>query len=105
MCVVLALAGCAQQKSDPTFVGSFQDEFGNKFALNADQSATIEFVNTGKIIPTTWEKLDADSARYAAIAFNGDPSYYILKDERTMFRHADDLNANRAAISIQYSAE
>jgi hypothetical protein len=103
VCMLAMMASCSHKRA--TFAGTFHDEFGNKFVLNADYSATMELVNTDKIIPIKWALLDTDSAQYATIAFNGDDSYYILKDDRTMFRHADDLNAGRAAISIEYEEE
>jgi hypothetical protein len=104
MSILLMLVGCAHHSSNPSFIGAFEDEFGNKFVLNEDHSATIEYVNTNKVIPTTWNLVESDSASYATIAFNGDDHYFLVKDESSMFRHMADMMANRAAISITYSA-
>jgi hypothetical protein len=99
---IITMASCGGNKhQDNKFVGSFTDEFENKFTLNEDYSATIQFVGEDSVIKTTWSDGDNHDRAYATIKFNGDPTYYFLRDGK-LYRHLEEMQQGRCAINIKY---
>ena len=96
---VFILCSCGTNKSEHQFIGKFQDEFGNKFELKEDMTATIEFVNTNKITHTTWTNTEADDYPYAAIEYNGNPEYFLLQGDG-LYRHVEDMKNNRRKVIV-----
>lgn len=88
---------------DPkAFAGTFTDEFGNKFVLNEDSTATIQFAGFDAVEQSHWHIIyGANDSVYAGIYFNGDPEYYYLYNNK-MYHHLKDLVEDRSAIKIQY---
>ena len=87
---------------DNDYVGSFTDEFNNKFQLNDDSTATIQFAGEDSVINTRWDDGKKYGHTYATIEFNGDPAYYYLRDGK-LYRHAEDMEKGTCAINIKYN--
>lgn len=107
--VSLALAACSgDNKHNPNaqgsakYVGHFVDEFGNKFVLNEDYTGTIQFDRNDKVDSIRWDDGENHDRPYATIQWNGDPTYYFLRDGN-MYRHQEDMEFGRCAIKISYS--
>lgn len=98
--VVMASCGGGSKKGNG-FVGSFTDEFGNKFDLKEDQSATIQFAGEETIQHSKWSDGENHDRPYATIEFNGNPSYYFLRDGK-LYRERADMERGTCAISIKY---
>ena len=102
MLAVMILFSCSGGNNEAhKFAGSFEDEFHNKFVLNEDYTATIQFAGNSDIIETEWRDGVNHDSPYATIRFNGDPSYYYLRDGN-LYRHFEDMTNGRCAIKITY---
>lgn len=103
-CCILAVACGSGSKGEGKghgFAGSFTDEFGNKFELREDYTATIEFAGNNKTNTTKWRDGEQHDSPFATIEYNGDPTYYYLRDGY-LYRHKEDMERGRCAISITY---
>ena len=101
---VLLLAACGSSSSNRDnrrFAGSFTDEFGNKFVLNEDYTATIQFAGSENVNQTTWHDGPNHQSPYATIEYNGDPTYYYLRDGY-LYRRQEDMQNGTCAIVIEY---
>ena len=99
--VVLAVSCGSGDSRKGKFAGTFVDEFGNKFELKEDYSATIQFVCDDKVNQTRWRDGANHDSPFATIEFNGDPAYYYLRDGM-LYRHKDDMDNGRCAIKLEY---
>ena len=97
---VVLLVSCGGSRKGK-FAGSFEDEFHNKFVLNEDYSATIQFAGNEEVIPTVWSDGEDHKSPFATIRYNGDPHYYYLRDG-FLYRHKKDMDNGRNAIVIVY---
>lgn len=93
--------GGGSNKKGNDFAGSFTDEFGNKFELKEDYSATIQFAGESTIQHSKWSDGENHDRAYATIEFNGDPSYYFLRDGK-LYREREDMERGSCPISIKY---
>lgn len=103
-CLSLSLlfAACGgKSEAKHGFVGKFTDEFGNKFELRSDYTATIQFVGDEKVNETKWHDGPLHDSPFATIEFNGNPVYYYLRDG-VLYRHKEDMDSGRCAIKIDY---
>lgn len=99
--LVLA-AACGGSKHDTTkFAGSFTDEFGNKFVLNEDYTGTLQMDKSDKVDSIKWFDGTDHKRPYATITYNGDPTYYYLRDGK-LYRHEQDMDNGTCAIEISY---
>lgn len=98
---VVLMVSCGGEKKGNGFVGSFTDEFGNKFELKEDYSATIQFVGEKDVQKSKWSDGEKHDHPYATIEFNGDPSYYYLRDG-ALYRDRSDMESGDCAIKIKY---
>ena len=98
MVMTLGLVSCSKGGHDG-FVGKFTDEFNNKFELREDHTATIQFVGTDPI-ETRWSDNDGTST-FAMIEFNGNASYYFLRDNQ-LYRHRDNMQSGTMGIKITW---
>ncbi len=96
--LLVSVAACSEKKHG--YVGTFTDQFQNTFVLNADKTATITFHNMTPI-QTTWEEVNEDGLKYAAILFNGDKNYFTLRDG-SLYYGVDNMKEGKLKISIQY---
>ena len=98
----LLFCACGGSKHDNSkFAGSFTDEFGNKFVLNEDYSGTIQFDKNTKVDSIKWFDGEDHKRPYATIMYNGDPTYYYLRDGK-LYRHEEDMDHGTCAINISY---
>ena len=102
MLLVTACGSGNNKHQDNDYVGSFTDEFNNKFQLNDDSTATIQFAGEDSVINTRWDDGKKYGHTYATIEFNGDPAYYYLRDGK-LYRHAGDMEKGTCAINIKYN--
>lgn len=102
-CIVAFGCGSGNKGGDKEdgFVGVFTDEYGNKFELRDDYTATIEFVGNNKVNQTRWRDGEHHDSPFATIEYNGDPTYYYLRDG-FLYRHKEDMERGRCAINIVY---
>ena len=101
--VLIALTACSDKQGNAhKFIGKFTDEFGNKFELREDKTATIVFAGLDdKVVETTWSNGEGDSLPYATIAFNGDPTSYFLRDG-VLYRDRQHMDDGAPAIQITW---
>lgn len=101
--IVSSLVLASSCSRDPkAFAGIFTDEFGNKFVLNADSTATIQFAGFDSVEQTRWSSVEVskDSA-FACIEYNGNPEYYYLYKNK-LYRYKEDMDEGRRGIEISY---
>lgn len=99
---IFVFAACGGSKHNPNkFAGSFTDEFNNKFVLNEDYSGTLQCDGIDKIDTISWSDGPDHKRPFATIKYNGDPSYYYLRDGM-LYRHEEDMDHGRCAIKITY---
>ena len=98
---VFMSCGGGSKQENHGFAGSFTDEFENKFVLNEDYTGTIQFAGNEKKEQITWSDGDDHKRPFATIKWNGDPTYYYLRDG-ALYRQETDMNEGRAAIKIAY---
>lgn len=106
--LVLALSACGGKSNSTgstdnnhSFAGTFTDEFGNRFELLDDYRGTIQFDKHTEVDSITWFDGENHDRPYATINYNGDPTYYYLRDG-SLYRHQDDMERGRCAIKISY---
>ena len=98
--VMVFVASCG--RNPKAFAGTFTDEFGNKYVLNEDSTATILFAGFDSVEQTRWKSVEVtkDSV-FACIEYNGDPEYYYLYKNK-LYRYKADMDEGRRAIEITY---
>ncbi|MBP3738293.1 MAG: hypothetical protein J6I72_04505 [Muribaculaceae bacterium] len=99
----MALSSCSGSSagsSDKKFIGKYEDEFGNKFELREDYTATIQFAGQETVNETHWFDGPAHNSPFATIEYNGDVNYYFMRDG-FLYRHRDDMEQGKAAIKIK----
>ena len=99
--LLTACGGSDSTRDNRHFAGSFTDEFGNKFVLNEDYTATIQFAGVENIVQTTWHDGVNHQSPFATIEYNGDPTYYYLRDG-FLYRRQEDMQNGTCAIIIEY---
>ena len=104
-CLTLALVfsacGGSSKHDNSKFAGSFTDEFNNKFVLNEDYTGTIQFAGNDKQDSITWSDGPNHHSPFATIKYNGDPSYYYLRDGK-LYRHEEDMDHGKCSVNITY---
>ena len=91
--------GAAQ--SGHSFVGTFTDEFGNRFTLNEDYSATIQFMGIDSLIKSSWFDGIDHTQPFISIEFNGDPAHWYLRDGQ-LYMTREDMISGSTPIKITY---
>lgn len=97
--VATTLQSCSSSEHNG-FVGKFTDEYGNKFELRDDYTATITFANTDPI-ETKWSDGANHDSPYATIEYNGNAAYYFLRDG-ALYRHRENMIQGKLAIKITW---
>ena len=82
------------------YVGKYEDEFGNKFELRADYTATIQFAGQETANETHWSDGPDHNSPFATIEYNGNPNYYFMRDG-VLYRHHEDMERGTARITIK----
>ena len=101
LAIFVASCGGKKAQDNNKFAGSFTDEFHNEFTLNDDHTATIKFAGEDSAFHTKWSDGTNHDQPYATIQFNGDPTYYYLRDGK-LYRHQEDMEKGTCAIKITY---
>ncbi len=96
----ITACGGGGDSTDGKFVGSYVDEFGNKFELRDDHTATIQFKGQDKVNETKWYDGENHDSPFATIAYNGDSKYYFMRDGN-LYRHKEDMDNGRPAIKLE----
>ncbi len=99
LAVLTLFVACGNQQ-EHKFVGKFTDEFGNKFELRSDYTATIT-IKGGEPKETKWFDGNDHKSPYATIEFNGDPAYYYFRDG-VLYRHRENMIDGNMAIKITW---
>lgn len=95
---MVLLVGCGSKEHK--YVGKFTDEFGNKFELRDDYTATITYIGSDPV-DTKWFDGNNHELPYATIEFNGDPAYYYFRDG-VLYRHRENMIDGSRAIKIEW---
>lgn len=100
--ITVLLCACGGKHHDDTqFAGTFKDEFDNKFELNSDYTGTVQFAGNQNKENITWSDGDDHKRPYATITYNGDPTYFFLRDGY-LYRHEEDMEHGRLGRKITY---
>ncbi len=99
VCLVLAACGKSSDGSKG-FAGKYEDEFGNKFELREDHTATIQFAGQDNVNETHWFDGENHDSPFATIEYNGDPAYYYMRDG-VLYRHKEDMDSGHPAIKLE----
>lgn len=101
---VLCLTSCGGGKSDNSFshpfAGKFSIDNGISFELNDDSTAVIHFDN-GTDYESSWKIMKDGNGEYANIEFNGDQSYYYLKNGK-IYRSHMEMDHDRIGSKVTY---
>lgn len=92
---------CGQKSaSEGPVTGKYIDEFGNKFELREDHSATIQFVGQNNVNETRWYDGAHSDTSYVTIGYNGDSTYYFLSHGK-LYRSKEQMEAGSPAIELK----
>lgn len=101
--VCLVLAACGKSGSEGgnrDFAGKYVDEFGNKFELREDHTATVQFAGQDNVNETHWFDGENHDSPFATIEYNGDPAYYYMRDG-VLYRYKQDMDNGHPAIKLE----
>jgi len=98
--VAVIIAACSKSADDGKVTGAYVDEFGNKFELREDHTATIQFNGQDKINETRWLDGEHGDTSYVTIEYNGDSTYYYMSHGK-LYRHYKDFESGFSAIEIK----
>lgn len=99
MCITVACGG--GNSNVHKYAGTFVDEFENRFVLNEDGTGTIQFAGQSEPEQITWSDGSENHFPFGTIEYNGDPSYYFMRDG-VLYRHKEDMDKGQCAIEIKY---
>ena len=94
-------ASAGHPQASHSFVGSFTDEFGNRFTLNEDYTATITLAGIDSLIQSSWFDGVDHTLPFITIEFNGDRAHWYMRDGQLYMSEKDMING-RAPIKITY---
>ena len=98
--IVTTAFSCNKNADDGQVTGKYVDEFGNKFELREDHSATIQFDGQDKVNDTRWHNGAHNDTSYITIEYNGDSTYYYMSHGK-LYRRIEDLKAGHPAIELE----
>ena len=98
--IVTTAFSCNKNADDGQVTGKYVDEFGNKFELREDHSATIQFDGQDKVNDTRWHNGARNDTSYITIEYNGDSTYYYMSHGK-LYRRIEDLKAGHPAIELE----
>jgi len=94
------VVSCGSKNADDGKVtGKYVDEFGNKFELREDHTATIQFNGQDKINETRWHDGEHSDTSYVTIEYNGDTTYYYMSHGK-LYRSKQTMEAGSPAIEL-----
>lgn len=100
MAVIAMMVACGGKK-EHQYIGKFTDEFGNKFELRKDYTASILFEGFPKATEEVWSDGENHDLPYATISFNGNPAYYYLRDG-VLYTSMEHMAKGSPAIQITW---
>jgi len=98
--IAMIVISCGKSADDGCVTGSFVDEFGNKFELRDDHTATIQFEGQDKINETFWHDGYHSDTSYVTIEYNGDSTYFYMSHGK-LYRHLEDMKTGHPAIELE----
>lgn len=101
VCLMFLMACGGSSDKRESYAGRFTDEFGNRFELRDDGTGTMQFVEQDIVNDIVWFDGSKSGCPYSTIEWNGNVNYYYLRDG-VMYRHREDMDGGRCAISITY---
>ena len=97
----VAVVSCGSKSADGGQVtGKYVDEFGNKFELREDHTATIQFDGQDKINETHWYVGEHSDTSYVTIEYNGDTTYYYMSHGK-LYRSKQSMDIGSPAIELK----
>lgn len=100
-CIAVAVMSCGNKNADAGKVtGKYVDEFGNKFELREDHTATIQFDGQDKVNETRWYDGDRGDTSYVSIGYNGDTAYYFMSHGK-LYRSKENMEVGTPAIDLK----
>lgn len=96
----MVIACGKKSASEGPVTGKYIDEFGNKFELREDHSATIQFVGQDKVNETRWYEGEHSDTSYVTIGYNGDTTYYFLSHGK-LYRSKEQMEIGNPAINLE----
>ena len=98
--VAVAVMSCNRSADDGQVTGKYIDEFGNKFELREDHTATIQFDGQDKVNETRWYEGEHADTSYVTIGYNGDTTYYYMSHGK-LYRSKHNMEIGSAAIELK----
>lgn len=103
--VIAGLAACVvscgnKNAAEGPVTGKYVDEFGNKFELREDHTATIQLAGQDNINETKWYDGEHSDTSYVTIEFNGDTTYYFMSHGK-LYRSKEQMNIGSPAIEMK----
>ena len=103
--VIAGLAACVvscgnKNAAEGPVTGKYVDEFGNKFELREDHTATIQFDGQDKVNETRWYDGDRGDTSYVSIGYNGDTAYYYMSHGK-LYRNKESMDIGSPAIELK----
>lgn len=80
--------------------GKYIDEFGNKFELRDNHTATIQFVGQDKVNETHWYDGAHNDTSYVTIEYNGDTTYFYMNHGK-LYRTKEGMETGHPAIELK----
>ena len=89
---IMVIACGKKSASEGPVTGKYIDEFGNKFELREDHTATIQFAGQDKVNETRWYDAEHSDTSYVTIGYNGDSTYYYLSHGK-LYRSKEQMRS------------
>jgi len=83
------------------FKGEFVTAFGDRFVLNDDYSAEIQFDKQDTVFHTSWGDGPDHDRAYANIGFNGNSAYFYVRDGK-LYYHKGEMEQGKNGVDLQY---
>jgi len=99
----LLLTGCNSKPKGTVgnFKGEFVSAFGDRFVLHDDYTTEIQFDKQDTVFHTSWTDGPAHDRAYATVEFNGNDSYFFVRDGK-LYYHRADMEHGRNGVDIRY---
>lgn len=98
--IAVAAISCNKSADDGKVTGKFIDEFGNKFELREDHTATIQFNGQDKVNETRWLDGEHSDTSYVTIEYNGDSTYFYMSHGK-LYRSKHNMEIGSAAVELK----
>lgn len=89
----------ASKAAQHPYAGTFTIGNGISFELKSDSTAVIHFDDV--VYDSSWKIVKEDDVEFVNIEFNGDQSYYYLKDGK-LYRSRMEMDRDRLGSEVTY---